>query len=370
MPTVQPQRARLGALVRQLDDGAAGAGPPAAGRRARAGAARARRARRRRAARRCRRPRWRCCGRSPRRPGRVVSRAELLRGAARRRRRRARRRDGGRPAARRARRRRRSCRPSSSAATGSRSTRARGRARSAATACTGRCGDPRCWSRTARGTRQAPSSPSGSPSARDRLLGVPVHACYADVRGPTPADVLTEVGGPHRRGARVPRRRLPRPRGRARAAARHRAWRRRARRRVRPRPRARRGRGRTPHRGRCPAGRRGGARGRRVERPARAGRRRPGRPAARTAARQARDARPDRAGRPAGRAEVVAGCGPRAPAGWPWPRGCSRLACSSGTGTPAAPTWWPRPLSDHPAVAELVVDRYRAGLAGAARAAS
>jgi sirohydrochlorin ferrochelatase len=29
-----------------------------------------------------------------------------------------------------------------------------------------------------------------------RLLGVPVHACYADVRGPTPADVLTEIGGP------------------------------------------------------------------------------------------------------------------------------------------------------------------------------
>ncbi|TWF76288.1 sirohydrochlorin ferrochelatase [Pseudonocardia hierapolitana] len=32
---------------------------------------------------------------------------------------------------------------------------------------------------------------------RARLrLGVPVHACYADVRGPTPADVLAEVGGP------------------------------------------------------------------------------------------------------------------------------------------------------------------------------
>ncbi len=29
-----------------------------------------------------------------------------------------------------------------------------------------------------------------------RLLGVTVHACYADVRGPTPADVLTEIGGP------------------------------------------------------------------------------------------------------------------------------------------------------------------------------
>jgi sirohydrochlorin ferrochelatase len=29
-----------------------------------------------------------------------------------------------------------------------------------------------------------------------RLLGVPVHACYADVRGPTPADVLAEIGGP------------------------------------------------------------------------------------------------------------------------------------------------------------------------------
>ena len=29
-----------------------------------------------------------------------------------------------------------------------------------------------------------------------RLLGVPVHACYADVRGPTPADVLTDIGGP------------------------------------------------------------------------------------------------------------------------------------------------------------------------------
>jgi sirohydrochlorin ferrochelatase len=28
------------------------------------------------------------------------------------------------------------------------------------------------------------------------LLGVPVHACYADVRGPTPADVLAEIGGP------------------------------------------------------------------------------------------------------------------------------------------------------------------------------
>jgi sirohydrochlorin ferrochelatase len=27
-------------------------------------------------------------------------------------------------------------------------------------------------------------------------LGVPVHACYADVRGPTPADVLAEIGGP------------------------------------------------------------------------------------------------------------------------------------------------------------------------------
>ena len=26
-----------------------------------------------------------------------------------------------------------------------------------------------------------------------RLLGVPVHACYADVRGPTPADVLAEI---------------------------------------------------------------------------------------------------------------------------------------------------------------------------------
>jgi sirohydrochlorin ferrochelatase len=32
---------------------------------------------------------------------------------------------------------------------------------------------------------------------RARLrLGVPVHACYADVRGPTPADVLAENGGP------------------------------------------------------------------------------------------------------------------------------------------------------------------------------
>jgi sirohydrochlorin ferrochelatase len=32
---------------------------------------------------------------------------------------------------------------------------------------------------------------------RARLrLGVPVHACYADVRGPTPADVLAELGGP------------------------------------------------------------------------------------------------------------------------------------------------------------------------------
>jgi sirohydrochlorin ferrochelatase len=32
---------------------------------------------------------------------------------------------------------------------------------------------------------------------RARLrLGVPVHACYADVRGPTPADVLAEIGGP------------------------------------------------------------------------------------------------------------------------------------------------------------------------------
>lgn len=29
-----------------------------------------------------------------------------------------------------------------------------------------------------------------------RLFGVPVHACYADVRGPTPADVLAEVRGP------------------------------------------------------------------------------------------------------------------------------------------------------------------------------
>ncbi|MHA6620040.1 sirohydrochlorin chelatase [Pseudonocardia sp. DLS-67] len=29
-----------------------------------------------------------------------------------------------------------------------------------------------------------------------RLLGVPVHACYADVRGPTLADVLAEVHGP------------------------------------------------------------------------------------------------------------------------------------------------------------------------------
>jgi hypothetical protein len=28
------------------------------------------------------------------------------------------------------------------------------------------------------------------------------------------------------------------------------------------------------------------------------------------------------------------------------------------------------PLADHPAVAEVVVDRYRAGLAGVARAAS
>jgi sirohydrochlorin ferrochelatase len=28
------------------------------------------------------------------------------------------------------------------------------------------------------------------------LLGVPVHAGYADVRGPTPADVLAEIGGP------------------------------------------------------------------------------------------------------------------------------------------------------------------------------
>jgi sirohydrochlorin ferrochelatase len=27
-------------------------------------------------------------------------------------------------------------------------------------------------------------------------LGVPVHACYADVRGPTPADVLAEIDGP------------------------------------------------------------------------------------------------------------------------------------------------------------------------------
>lgn len=32
---------------------------------------------------------------------------------------------------------------------------------------------------------------------RARLrLGVPVHACYADVRGPTPADVLAEIDGP------------------------------------------------------------------------------------------------------------------------------------------------------------------------------
>jgi sirohydrochlorin ferrochelatase len=30
----------------------------------------------------------------------------------------------------------------------------------------------------------------------ERLLGVPVRACYADVRGPTPADVLAEVRGP------------------------------------------------------------------------------------------------------------------------------------------------------------------------------
>lgn len=30
----------------------------------------------------------------------------------------------------------------------------------------------------------------------ERLLGVPVHACYADVRGPTPAEVLAEVRGP------------------------------------------------------------------------------------------------------------------------------------------------------------------------------
>jgi sirohydrochlorin ferrochelatase len=29
-----------------------------------------------------------------------------------------------------------------------------------------------------------------------RLLGVPVHACYADVRGPTPADALAEISGP------------------------------------------------------------------------------------------------------------------------------------------------------------------------------
>ncbi len=27
-------------------------------------------------------------------------------------------------------------------------------------------------------------------------FGVPVHACYADVRGPTPADVLAEIDGP------------------------------------------------------------------------------------------------------------------------------------------------------------------------------
>jgi sirohydrochlorin ferrochelatase len=32
---------------------------------------------------------------------------------------------------------------------------------------------------------------------RARLrFGVPVHACYADVRGPTPADVLAEIDGP------------------------------------------------------------------------------------------------------------------------------------------------------------------------------
>jgi sirohydrochlorin ferrochelatase len=30
----------------------------------------------------------------------------------------------------------------------------------------------------------------------ERMLGVPVHACYADVRGPTPADVLAQVRGP------------------------------------------------------------------------------------------------------------------------------------------------------------------------------
>jgi sirohydrochlorin ferrochelatase len=30
----------------------------------------------------------------------------------------------------------------------------------------------------------------------ERLLGLPVHACYADVRGPSPADVLAGVHGP------------------------------------------------------------------------------------------------------------------------------------------------------------------------------
>ena len=174
IPTVQPQRSRLGAMVRRLETEmpARSRGLPVAGHwlelRGHAvlvdGVLRP-----------VPRPGWRCCARWPAAPGRVVTRGELvaaLPGPA----------DDGRAGegddrpARGARPGRSWCSPSSTSGYRLALDPAAGPVRSGATACTGTPGDrrrarPCCSSRTAPGTRRAPWSPSGWPPGSARRSG-------------------------------------------------------------------------------------------------------------------------------------------------------------------------------------------------------
>ena len=132
-----------------------------------------------------------------RRPGRVVPRSELLAALPGRGQRRARRRDGHRPPA---------CgvgQPEAGAdgrqaglppragpgrrpGAGGRALPARGRPVSSRS----------CSSPTARGTPRGRRSPRRSPRRCARCTGVRVEACYADVRRPTPAEALAGLPGP------------------------------------------------------------------------------------------------------------------------------------------------------------------------------
>ena len=162
-----------------------------------------------------------------------------------------------------------------------------------------------------------------------------------------PADALAELPGPVRRGADVPRRRLPRAGRRARAARAPPA----APTCCSPRPsaptRARRRGGVRGCARRAPARRRRGRAGRhRLQRPVRAGRRRHGGAPAGAGAARAGHAGHDRDGRAAGARGGGPAAGRRRRAGGRRVAGCSRRGCSSARWRRPGPTWSPSPLAD------------------------